>query len=145
VVSIAAASGTGFFLATAAAGVGFGVSFLGVFRTLSALAPPGARAGLIATIYVVSYLAFGLPVIAAGIAVTHLGLRDTAIVYGIVVAMLAAAAGLVTAFMTRRAAVPPAQANHAEPAPPGPCSVPMCLSASRPAAGAAVPTVSAGR
>ncbi|HEY2268209.1 MAG TPA: hypothetical protein VGI96_36715 [Streptosporangiaceae bacterium] len=132
VVSIAAASGAGFFLATAAAGFGFGLAFLGVFRTLSALAPPSARAGLIATIYVVSYLAFGLPVIAAGIAVTHVGLRDTAIAYGIVVVLLAAAAGLATAFMPERSAVSSGQARHAELPPPGPCSAPMCLSASHP-------------
>lgn len=134
VVSVAATSGTGFFLATAVAGSGFGLAFLGVFRTLSALAPPSARAGLIATIYVVSYLAFGVPVIVAGIAVTHVGLRDAAIGYGIVVAVLAAAAGLATAFTSERAAEPAGQAGHAELPPPGPCSVPMCLSAPRPAA-----------
>ncbi|MGH3292378.1 MAG: MFS transporter [Trebonia sp.] len=142
VVSIAASSGTGFFLATAVAGFGFGLAFLGVFRTLSALAPAHARAGLIATIYVVSYLAFGLPVIAAGIAVTHIGLRDTAIGYGIVVAVLAAAAGLATAFMTGRGADP---AGHAELPPPGPCSVPMCLSAPQPAPAPAAAAAPAGR
>ncbi|MGH3169862.1 MAG: MFS transporter [Trebonia sp.] len=142
VVSIAVTSGTGFFLATAVAGFGFGLAFLGVFRTLSALAPPNARAGLIATIYVVSYLAFGLPVIAAGIAVTHIGLRDTSIGYGIVVAVLAAAAGLATAFMTVRDAGP---AGHAELPPPGPCSVPMCLSASQPAPTPAAAGAPAGR
>jgi hypothetical protein len=136
VASIAATSGAGFFLATAAAGFGFGLAFLGVFRMLSALAPASARAGLIATIYGVSYLAFGLPVIAAGIVVTHVGLRDTAIVYGIAVAVLAAAAGVATAFMTGRATVP---SGHAQQLPPGPCSAPMCLDQPLPVAPDRVP------
>jgi hypothetical protein len=137
VVSIGVTSGAGFFLATAAAGFGFGLAFLGVFRTLSALAPPSARAGLIATVYVISYLAFGVPVIVAGIAVTHFGLRDTAIVYGIAVAALSAAAGVATAFMTGRAAVLAGQTGLAELPPPGPCTAPMCLIPSWPAATAA--------
>ena len=63
---------TGLFLGTAVSGVGFGLGFLGVFRMLSALAPPEGRAAMITAIYIVSYLAFSLPVIAAGIAATPL-------------------------------------------------------------------------
>jgi hypothetical protein len=72
---------------------------------LSALAAPARRAGLIASIYVVSYLAFGLPAIAAGFATTLVGLRTTAEVYGIAVAALigTAAGGLA---LTGRAAAP---------------------------------------
>lgn len=106
VAAVAASSAAGFFLATAFAGTGFGLAFLGTFRTLSALAPPSGRAGLIATIYIVSYLAFSLPVIAAGIAVTHYGLRSTAIVYGSAVAVLALAAAAITAVSPREAGQP---------------------------------------
>lgn len=87
--SIAASSVTGLFLGTAVSGIGFGLGFLGVFRMLSALAPPEGRAAMITTIYIASYLGFSLPVIAAGIAATHFGLRDTALVYGSAVAVLA--------------------------------------------------------
>jgi MFS family permease len=97
VLAITGGSAAGFFAGTAFAGIGFGLAFLGTFRTLSALAPPSGRAGLIATIYIVSYLAFSLPVIAAGIAATHFGLRDTAIVYGCAVAVLALGAAASTA------------------------------------------------
>lgn len=94
--AIAASSVPGFFAGTVVAGAGFGLSFLGTFRTLVALAPPTGRAGLITAIYIVSYLAFSLPVIAAGVAATHEGLRDTAVVYACAVAILSlAAAGLI--------------------------------------------------
>jgi len=81
-----------FFVGTAIAGFGFGAAFLGAFRTLSVLAEPGERAELFATVYVVNYLAFSLPAIAAGLAVSPLGLRRTATVYGVVVILFAVSA-----------------------------------------------------
>jgi hypothetical protein len=59
--AIAAMSAAAFLSGTAVAGAGFGVAFLGAFRTLSALAEPGERAALIAAIFTVNYLAFGIP------------------------------------------------------------------------------------
>ncbi len=116
VIAIAAGSSVGFFAATAFAGTGFGLAFLGTFRTLIALAPAGGRAGLIATIYIVSYLAFSLPVIAAGIATTHFGLRDTAIAYGVAVTALALAAAAITAVSRADAAAPDiASPGHRSP------------------------------
>jgi hypothetical protein len=50
------------------------------------------RAGLIAAISTVNYLAFGLPALIAGMATSHYGLHDTALVYSVVIALLAAAA-----------------------------------------------------
>src|SRR6266852_2670573 len=61
-----------------------------VFRGLVPLAPPDKRAELIASIYVVAYLAFSLPSFIAGVAVTHYSLRETTYVYGLVVMVLAA-------------------------------------------------------
>lgn len=140
VIAIAAGSAPGFFLGTAFAGTGFGLSFLGTFRTLSALAPPSGRAGLIATIYIVSYLAFSLPVIGAGVAVTHFGLQDTAIVYGCAVAAFALAAAAITfaggrtsasTIVSMGAGAPRASASAGQRAdealPPGPCSAPLCV------------------
>lgn len=83
-----------FFAGSAIAGLGFGPGFAGAFRTLTAAAPAGERAALIAAIYVVAYLAFSLPAIAAGAAVPHAGLRDTASVYAVAVMALAALATL---------------------------------------------------
>jgi MFS family permease len=81
------------FLAGAAvAGLGFGPGFAGVFRTLSELAPADQRAALISSILVVSYLAFSLPAVIAGVAVTHIGLQETAELYGAVLIATAALA-----------------------------------------------------
>jgi MFS family permease len=92
--SIAAMSAAAFLSGTAVAGVGFGMAFLGAFRTLSALADPGERAALIAGIFTVNYLAFGIPALIAGVAVTRYGLHRTALVYLGVIAALATAAAI---------------------------------------------------
>ncbi|HEX6469735.1 MAG TPA: MFS transporter [Streptosporangiaceae bacterium] len=73
------------------AGVGFGPAFSGVFRSLAPLAEPQERSGLLAAIYVVSYLAFSLPAVAAGVAVTRWGLHPTTYAYGAAVMTLALA------------------------------------------------------
>jgi len=78
-----------FFAGTVLAGIGFGAGFSGAFKTITILAPPTERAGLIAAVYVLSYLGFSLPAIAAGIAVTRTGLLHTTNVYGSVVMALA--------------------------------------------------------
>ena len=93
-----------FFAGSVIAGMGFGPGFLGAFRTITALAPPTERAGLIAAIYVVSYLGFSLPAIAAGVAVTHQGLLHTTNVYGGAVIALALWATGVSELRRRRAA-----------------------------------------
>jgi MFS family permease len=95
VVTLAAietTSAAAFLAGTAVAGAGFGTAMLGAFRTVSALAPPGQRASLIAAYFIASYLAFSVPVVVAGVAVTHFGLHRTALVYCTVIAGLAAVA-----------------------------------------------------
>jgi MFS family permease len=72
------------------AGAGFGLSFLGAFRTLAGLAAPSERAGTIAVIYIASYLAFSIPIVAAGIATTSFSTHDVALVFSATVAGLAA-------------------------------------------------------
>ena len=88
---------TVFFVGTLVAGTGFGTGFLGAFRSLAALAAPEQRAELLAAVYVVSYLAFSLPAIAAGLLVPRLGLQQTATGYGVVVVVLALVVLLVAA------------------------------------------------
>jgi hypothetical protein len=89
---IAAMSAAAFSSGTAVAGVGFGMAFLGAFRTLSALADLDERAALIAGIFTVNYLAFGIPALIAGVAVTRYGLHHTALAYLGMIAVLATAA-----------------------------------------------------
>jgi hypothetical protein len=81
-----------FLLGTAIAGLGFGPAFAGAFRALSNQAPLDRRASFVSSILVVSYLAFSLPAVLAGAAVTQLGLHDTADIYGIALIVLAATA-----------------------------------------------------
>ncbi|HTZ88041.1 MAG TPA: MFS transporter [Solirubrobacteraceae bacterium] len=81
-----------FLVGTGVAGLGFGPAFAGAFRAITSRAPVDQRAELVAAVYVASYLAYSLPALAAGIAVTQFGLHDTADVYGaalIVLALLA--------------------------------------------------------
>lgn len=77
------------FAGTIIAGVGFGATFAGVLSTVLPTAEAHQRAGLLATFYVISYLAFSLPALAAGVSVPFAGLAVVAYVYGAVVVVLA--------------------------------------------------------
>jgi predicted MFS family arabinose efflux permease len=74
---------------TLVAGVGFGAAALGCFGTLARAAAPAERGEVFALAYVVSYLAFSVPAVAAGFAATSFGLRDTTLVYGAVIMAVA--------------------------------------------------------
>jgi MFS family permease len=90
VVALGAGSVVGFFAATAVAGVGFGAGFQGAIRSVVPLAAPHERAGVLSVLFLVSYLALGLPAVGAGILVGHGGgLLRIAEGYGGVVALLA--------------------------------------------------------
>ncbi|HLM87806.1 MAG TPA: MFS transporter [Streptosporangiaceae bacterium] len=92
--AIATGTAAAFLAGTAVAGVGFGLAFLGAFEMVTALAPPAERAGLVAAIFIVNFLAFSIPAVIAGWAVTRYGLHRTALVYcAVVAALVAAAAG----------------------------------------------------
>jgi hypothetical protein len=99
--AIQTASAAAFLAGTAVAGAGFGTAMLGVFRTISTLAPPGQRAGLIAAYFIASYTAFSIPVVVAGVATTHFGLHRTALAYCAVIAVLAAVAAVGLIFRRR--------------------------------------------
>ena len=107
-----------FLAGTAVAGAGFGTAMLGTFRTVSALAPPGQRASLIAAYFIASYVAFSVPVVAAGVAITHFGLHRTALVYGAAIAVLAAVAAASLIFRRRS----PTSAPGLTAAPTGPAA-----------------------
>ncbi len=83
-----------FFAGTAIAGAGFGGGFQGGLRTIVPLAGPTERAGVIAVIYVISYLALGLPAIGAGVLVVNTTVTHAALLFGIgVIALAASTAG----------------------------------------------------
>lgn len=68
---------------------GFGTGYLGSIRSVSQLAELHERAGLISAVYVVSYLAFSIPALVAGVLATHIGLRHTSFGYGCLIALVA--------------------------------------------------------
>lgn len=78
------------------AGYSMGCNFNGTLRTLVPLAPVQQRAGLMASFYVCSYLAFSVPAILAGLATGWFGLQATALGYGGLLLVLAAAAAVGT-------------------------------------------------
>ena len=100
-VALHAESLVGFLLAAVVAGSGFGTSFLGIMRSITPTVGPEQRGELFSSVFVVSYLAFGLPAVAAGFAAPHLGLERTATIYGLAVIVLSGAAALARAFTTR--------------------------------------------
>jgi MFS family permease len=82
-----------FFIGSAIAGVGFGGAFQGAIRSVVPLAAPHQRAGVLSVVYVVSYLAMGLPAVIAGFLLVHEGnLVSTTVQYGVAVMVLAALA-----------------------------------------------------
>jgi MFS family permease len=102
--ALVVASAAAFLGGTAVAGVGAGLALLGVNRTLIPLAAPGQRAGLVAAIFIVSFLGLSIPALLAGVATAHFGLHRTALAYCVAVAVLAAAAA--GSLMLRRRALP---------------------------------------
>lgn len=92
VAALAAGSNAAFLLAAAVAGLGFGPAFAGNFRALADLAPPERRAELVSSVLTVAYIAFSVPAVVAGVAVTQVGLRQTGEVYGVVLIVLASLA-----------------------------------------------------
>jgi MFS family permease len=106
VLAVASTTLAVFVLGAVTAGAGFGPAFLGAFRTVSQLAEPHQRAGLISAIYVLSYLAFSIPALVAGVLITDTGLRGTSLGYGSAVALVAVGALLYEIRAMRRAAMP---------------------------------------
>jgi hypothetical protein len=86
------------FAGTVIAGVGFGAGFSGTLRTLLPLAPATGRAALLASYYVVSYLAFSLLAILVGEVAPAIGLLTATYIYGGAVIALALASFVATRF-----------------------------------------------
>jgi MFS family permease len=80
------------FVGTAIAGVGFGAGFQGALRTVLPLAEAHQVAGILAAVYVVSYLALGVPAVIGGVLAVHGGVLATARQYGAAVIVLGAVA-----------------------------------------------------
>ena len=88
-IAIALGSAALFLAGSVIAGVGFGLAFLGNIRAVSHVAAPAQRAGVLAVLYIVSYLMFSIPIVIAGVAETHFSAHDVALVFSGCVTALA--------------------------------------------------------
>jgi predicted MFS family arabinose efflux permease len=96
-VALALGSLPGYLAAVVVAGSGFGTAFFGILRTLGPHIPATERADVFAVIFLVSYLAFGVPAVIAGLLVQVVGLGPVTYGYGAVVTALALTAAALCA------------------------------------------------
>lgn len=92
IVALALGSYPAYVVSVAIVGSGFGTAFLGVLRTLMPHTASSERAAVMAVIYAVAYLAFGVPTIVAGLLVPVLTLSGTMTVLGAIIIALSLAA-----------------------------------------------------
>lgn len=89
ILALATSSLAAFVIASVLAGGGFGPAFLGALRSVVQFAAAHERAALLSAVYVVSYLAFSIPALLAGLVIPTFGLRITSMAYGAVVLAIA--------------------------------------------------------
>jgi MFS family permease len=89
VAGVAANSAAVMISGQAVAGAGFGAAFTAALGLIAPLVAGPERAGAIAAIYVVSYLAFGVPIVIAGEIVAPLGYLATVFWYSAATVVLA--------------------------------------------------------
>lgn len=104
VIGLHIASAPLYFVGTSVSGFGWGATFLGAMSIIGLIAPAEHRGSVFATTLVLSYLAFSVPAIVAGVAIHSAGLLVTATVYGSAVVTLALGAVVTTALRSDRPA-----------------------------------------
>ncbi len=107
------------FAGATVAGAGFGGGFSAMLRILAPLAPNDQRAELFAGIFLVSYLAYGVPALAAGELIATIGLLPTVLGYAAAIAVAAVVALVVQLRRARRDAAPAATVTPAASVTPG--------------------------
>ena len=114
-----------FFIGSVVLGMGWGPSYMAAFRAIVEIAPPQHRAEILAAIYVVNYVFFSVPAIAAGVVATRFGLHTAVLSFGAVVTLMGAISGFGVHAAQRSAArgAKPVPAMKHEPC-PVPCTVP---------------------
>ena len=92
-VAVSEASIAFFFVGSMIAGVGFGAGFQGAVRTVVPFAAPHERAGVLSIIFIISYIAMGVPAVAAGWMIArHGNVVATAQLFAAVIMALAGSA-----------------------------------------------------
>ncbi len=77
-----------YLIAAGVTGMGFGTAFSGVIASLAPRIPATERADTFAVIFLLAYLAFGIPAVIAGMLVGVVGLGAVCVGYGVVVIAL---------------------------------------------------------
>ncbi|HEY6033853.1 MAG TPA: MFS transporter [Kofleriaceae bacterium] len=91
--AIPTGSALAFFSGAVIAGGGFGGTFQGAIRMVVPQAEPHERAGVLSIVYIIAYLAMGVPAVLGGVRAVHGGgVFTTAREYGVSVMVLALAA-----------------------------------------------------
>lgn len=94
VLAVLTSSGLVLFVGAVLGGVSFGSGFRGGMQLLLPAVEPGERAGTLASVYVVSYLGFGIPAIIAGVVDARTGsVSGTTLGYSACLLLLALVAG----------------------------------------------------
>lgn len=120
IVAIHTASVALLVVGTIVSGAGFGMAFAGAVGLVIPHAHAHKRGELFSAIYVVNYLAFGVPAIIAGFLIVPLGLSAAVILYAVVVVAVAVIGVFVQALptpSTRRTRVRFSTSNHPEKEP----------------------------
>jgi predicted MFS family arabinose efflux permease len=89
-------------------GTGFGSVFSGSLRLITPLVAAGERAEAFSAVYLVSYLAFGIPAIVSGLLIAPLGLEPVAIGYVLGIVIFTVIGLTAQARLTRRLDAVPA-------------------------------------
>lgn len=87
-VALGIGSLAAYLVAAAVTGMGFGTAFFGVVGSLAPKIPATQRADAFAVLYLLAYLAFGVPAVIAGVLVAPLGLGTVCLGYGVFVIVL---------------------------------------------------------
>jgi MFS family permease len=111
--AVSAESTLQFFVGSVVLGIGWGPAYIAGFRAITALAPPQHKAEMLAALFVVNYLFFSLPAVAAGLVASHFGLHTATLVFGGIVTCMGAISGLGVHAAERVAAAGPQAAPTA--------------------------------
>ncbi|MBT1004242.1 MFS transporter [Paenarthrobacter sp. DKR-5] len=82
VLAVQLASAPLYFVGTGVAGLGFGSGYYGAMRMTLPLCRPNERGAMLSSIYVICYLGFSVPAVAAGLLLNVAGMQGTTLVYG---------------------------------------------------------------
>lgn len=113
--ALALGSYSAYVASVAIVGSGFGTAFLGVLRTLMPHTASSERAAVMAVIYTVAYLAFGVPTIVAGLLVPVLTLSGTMTILGAIIIALSLVATVLRLRIPHPAAGPAETDDFPEP------------------------------